>query len=145
MINTFLSVRLHNLWVKLFQPKKHIINLYYIPWSPKPICLEVFMVNNLVFRRPKILYFSWFWGPKVHTLPDVCGTFPFVWVDSTPGTLQLLEPFGSTRLTTRRLRMKNCRLARNMCSNCFHGFQVRFFFELSEILLGKVVPKKTGY
>ena len=27
----------------------------------KPTCLEVFMVNNLVFRWPKTFNFSWFW------------------------------------------------------------------------------------
>ena len=27
------------------------------PWAPKPIFLEVFMVNNLVFRWPKPLFF----------------------------------------------------------------------------------------
>ena len=29
---------------------------------PKPTFLEVFMVNNLVFRWPKLLFFHGFWG-----------------------------------------------------------------------------------
>ena len=47
------------------------IYIYHGP--PKPTCLEVFMVNNLVFRWPKrfilslcYLYVSWFWGLMVY-------------------------------------------------------------------------------
>ena len=35
--------------------------LYINHGPPKPTCLEVFMINNLVFRWPKPLFFSWFW------------------------------------------------------------------------------------
>ena len=31
--------------------------LLHLPWAPKPTFLEVFMVNNLVFRWPKPLFF----------------------------------------------------------------------------------------
>ena len=31
---------------------------------PKPTCLEVFMVNHMVFRWPKPFIFLWFWGQK---------------------------------------------------------------------------------
>ena len=45
----------------------HVISciLYIYHGPPKPAFLEVFMVNNLVFRWPKPLFFM-VWGPMVY-------------------------------------------------------------------------------
>ena len=40
-------------------------SFYIYHGHSKPTCLLFFMVNNLVFRWPK-LYFSWFWGLMVY-------------------------------------------------------------------------------
>ena len=41
-------------------------DIYHGP--PKPVCLEVFMVNNLVFRWPKTFIFHGFWGPCIFVM-----------------------------------------------------------------------------
>ena len=42
------------------------MDMIYTMGPPKPTCLEVFMVNNLVFLGGQNLYFSWFWGLMVY-------------------------------------------------------------------------------
>ena len=42
--------------------------MYIYHWPPKPIFLEVFMVNNLVFRWPKPLFFMVLGAHGIYTL-----------------------------------------------------------------------------
>ena len=46
------------MWRKQHFSEKEVENPFgYVPWATKTYILEVFMVNNLVFRWPKPLFF----------------------------------------------------------------------------------------
>ena len=59
-------------WAKCYPKFDDARNcIYHYHGPPKPTFLEVFMVNNLVFRWPKPLLFHGFWGLMVDIL-GVC-------------------------------------------------------------------------
>ena len=54
-----------------------MIYIYIYHGPPKPTCLEVFMVNNLVFRWPKPLFFMVLGAHGIY-IYIICGLYLYV-------------------------------------------------------------------